>query len=75
MICYAINNGPRAVASETRERVLIAIADLGYRPNKHAQSLVREQWGSVAKLLTSATNLLPTELIVRQSCGAMGVES
>jgi LacI family transcriptional regulator len=49
IVSYVINNGPRAVAPETRERVLQAIADLGYRPNKHAQNLMREQWGSVAE--------------------------
>lgn len=49
IVSYVINNGPRAVAPETRQRVLQAIAELGYRPNKHAQSLMREQWGSVAE--------------------------
>lgn len=49
IVSYVINNGPRAVAPETRERVLEAIAELGYRPNKHAQQLMREQWGSVAE--------------------------
>lgn len=48
IVSYVINNGPRSVAPETRERVLRAIAELGYRPNKHAQQLMREQWGSVA---------------------------
>jgi DNA-binding LacI/PurR family transcriptional regulator len=36
-----INNGPRDVAPETRGRVLTAIQELGYRPNKHAQRLKR----------------------------------
>lgn len=49
IVSYVINNGPRPVAPETRERVLRAIAELGYRPNKHAQQLMREQWGSVAE--------------------------
>ncbi|MBP8002525.1 MAG: LacI family DNA-binding transcriptional regulator [Chloroflexi bacterium] len=49
IVSYVINNGPRSVAPETRERVLEAIAELGYRPNKHAQQLMREQWGSVAE--------------------------
>jgi DNA-binding LacI/PurR family transcriptional regulator len=49
-----INNGPREVAPETRERVLAAIQELGYRPNKHAQRLklggnsARESLGIVA---------------------------
>lgn len=36
---YVINDGPRDVAPETRERVLAAIEELGYRPNKYAQRL------------------------------------
>jgi DNA-binding LacI/PurR family transcriptional regulator len=39
VVSYVINNGPREVAPETRERVLAAIQELGYRPNKHAQRL------------------------------------
>lgn len=41
VVSYVINNGPREVSPETRERVLAAIQDLGYRPNKHAQRLKR----------------------------------
>ncbi len=39
VVSYVINHGPREVAPETRERVLTAIQELGYRPNKHAQRL------------------------------------
>jgi DNA-binding LacI/PurR family transcriptional regulator len=39
VVSYVINNGPRKVAPETRERVLAAIQELGYRPNKYAQLL------------------------------------
>ncbi len=39
VVSYVINNGPRSVAAETRDRVLAAIRDLGYHPNKHAQQL------------------------------------
>ena len=39
VVSYVINEGPRAVAEETRQRVLQAIEELGYRPNKHAQRL------------------------------------
>lgn len=54
IVSYVINNGPREVAPETRERVLAAIRELGYRPNKHAQRLklgseqAREALGIVA---------------------------
>lgn len=39
IVSYVINNGPRKVSEETRQRVLSAIKELGYRPNKHAQML------------------------------------
>jgi LacI family transcriptional regulator len=39
IVSYVINNGPRNVSEETRNRVLAAIKELGYRPNKHAQML------------------------------------
>lgn len=38
-VSYVIHNGPRKVSEETRQRVLAAIKELGYRPNKHAQML------------------------------------
>ncbi len=39
IVSYVINNGPRDVAPETRQRVLDAIQELSYRPNKYAQLL------------------------------------
>lgn len=39
VVSYVINNGPRKVAPGTKERVLAAIQELGYRPNKWAQRL------------------------------------
>jgi LacI family transcriptional regulator len=43
-VSYVLNNGPRSVSEETRKRVLQAIADLEYHPNKHAQRLINEKW-------------------------------
>ena len=48
IVSYVINNGPRSVSEETRNRVLDAIRQLEYRPNKHAQMLMHEKWDSVA---------------------------
>lgn len=39
VVSYVLNNGPRKVSEETRQRVLNAINELGYRPNEHAQRL------------------------------------
>jgi DNA-binding LacI/PurR family transcriptional regulator len=47
IVSYVINNGPRSVSDETRQRVLQAIQELGYRPNKHAQMLSGNE-GSIA---------------------------
>ncbi|MBG0787431.1 MAG: LacI family DNA-binding transcriptional regulator [Anaerolineaceae bacterium] len=39
VVSYVLNDGPRKVAPETRRRVLEAIEQLGYHPNKYAQRL------------------------------------
>jgi DNA-binding LacI/PurR family transcriptional regulator len=39
VVSYVLNNGPRKVSAETRQRVMDAIQELGYRPNKYAQRL------------------------------------
>ncbi len=39
VVSYVVNNGPRVVSEELRRRVLQAIEELGYRPNKYAQGL------------------------------------
>lgn len=39
VVSYVVNDGPRPVATETRQRVLRAIERLGYRPNLIAQAL------------------------------------
>jgi len=49
IVSYVINDGPRSVSAETRQRVLDAIETLNYRPNKFAQMLMRKKWGSEGK--------------------------
>lgn len=49
VVSYVINDGPRSVSPETRERVLKAIEELDYRPNKHAQLLMRQQENAAAE--------------------------
>jgi LacI family transcriptional regulator, galactose operon repressor len=39
VVSYVVNEGPRPVAPETRDRVLEAIRVLGYRPNATARAL------------------------------------
>jgi LacI family transcriptional regulator len=42
-VSYVLNNGPRSVAGETRERVLRIVAESGYYPNAIARSLRTQQ--------------------------------
>jgi LacI family transcriptional regulator len=49
VVSYVINDGPRSVSPETRERVLKAIEELDYRPNKHAQMLMRQHEKAAAE--------------------------
>jgi LacI family transcriptional regulator len=39
VVSYVVNNGPRQVSPEMRQKVLDAIDALGYHPNKYAQNL------------------------------------
>ncbi|RCW45933.1 LacI family transcriptional regulator [Halopolyspora algeriensis] len=54
VVSYVINNGPRPVAAETRERVLAAAAELGYRPNRVASALRSRTTGVVGLVLADA---------------------
>jgi len=48
MVSYVLNGNSRAVAPETRQKILDAISDLGYRPNKFAQALSMGSTGVLA---------------------------
>jgi LacI family transcriptional regulator len=48
VVSYVVNDGPRRVAPATRERVLNAIAELGYRPNSVARSLRTNRTRTIA---------------------------
>src|SRR5262249_1727422 len=55
-ISYVINDGPRPVASETRQRVLKAIEELGYYPNELARSLKISQTSTIGLVIPDLTN-------------------
>jgi LacI family transcriptional regulator len=63
-VSYVLNKGPRSVSAKTRERVLQAIQELGYRPNEYAQRLIRHNWGvdapprALGIILAGARNLI-----------------
>ena len=48
MVSYVLNGNARAVAPETRQKILDAISELGYRPNKFAQALSMGNRGVLA---------------------------
>ncbi|MFD3423047.1 LacI family DNA-binding transcriptional regulator [Streptomyces decoyicus] len=56
VVSYVMNNGPRPVAPETRERVLAAAAKLDYRPNRIARALRSRTTGVVGLILADASN-------------------
>src|SRR5215212_7496876 len=56
VVSYVINNGPRAVAPETRRRVEQAITALGYFPNTIARSLRSDQSNTIGLILPSLTD-------------------
>lgn len=49
-------NGTRHVEPETRERVLRAIAEIGYRPNQLARGLRQRRTGTIGLIIPDNTN-------------------
>ncbi|NUU25307.1 MAG: LacI family DNA-binding transcriptional regulator [Streptomycetaceae bacterium] len=56
VVSYVINDGPRPVAPQTRDRVLAAAAELDYRPNRVARALRSRTTGVVGLVLANASN-------------------
>jgi DNA-binding LacI/PurR family transcriptional regulator len=47
-VSYALNDGPRSISSEVRDRVLSAAREMGYRPNSIARSLITRRSRTIA---------------------------
>ncbi|MFP7707033.1 LacI family DNA-binding transcriptional regulator [Trueperella sp. LYQ141] len=62
VVSYVLNPGMRPVSAETRQRVLAAIEELGYRPNAIAQSLRRGPTRTLGLLLPDHANPFFSEL-------------
>lgn len=62
VVSYVVNDGPRPVAEATRERVLQAIAETGYRPDRVATALARGSTGTLGLLLPNIANPFLGEL-------------
>jgi LacI family transcriptional regulator len=56
VVSYVLNDGPRPVSPEKRERVLRAIAELGYRRDAVAAALSSRRSGTLGLLLPDASN-------------------
>src|SRR5579884_2548749 len=61
-VSYVVNGGPRPVAPATRDRVLAAIAQLGYRPNAIARSLVHQRTHVLGLIVPDNANPFFAEL-------------
>jgi LacI family transcriptional regulator len=56
VVSYVVNDGPRPVAPQTRQRVLDAIEDLGYRANQIARSLRSQRTYTIGLIVPDTTN-------------------
>ncbi len=56
VVSYVLNNGPRPVSAATRERVLAAIAQTGYRPNNVARALVSGKSSALGLIVPDLAN-------------------
>ncbi len=63
VVSYVVNSGPRPVAQATRQRVLDAIAELGYRPNRAAQMLASKRSNALGVVVPDIANAFFTDLI------------
>ena len=55
VVSYVFNDGPRGVAPQTREKVLRAAAELGYRPNRMARALRSGTTGFIGVLVPDSS--------------------
>lgn len=62
VVSYVLNDGPRPVAPTTRERVLRAIEELGYRPNAIARALKLRRTHTIALVVPDNSNPFFAEL-------------
>ena len=62
VVSYVLNDGPRPVAASTRERVLKAVQELGYRPNAIARALKLRRTKTVGLIVPDNSNPYFAEL-------------
>jgi LacI family transcriptional regulator len=62
VVSYVINNGPRPVAPATKERVLAAIKELGYRPDRVAQAMASRRTDLIGLIVPDARQAFFAEM-------------
>ncbi len=74
VVSYVVNDGPRPVAAETRQRVLDAIAELGHRPNRVAQALRGRRARVLGLIVPDISNPFYAELarVIENSADLLG---
>lgn len=74
VVSYVVNDGPRGVSEQTRERVLRAIRQLNYRPNPSARALKTGTTGLIGVVVSDITNPHYAEFVaaIDAAAGAVG---
>lgn len=72
VVSYVINNGPRQVSEERRQRVLSAMAQLNYYPNALARSLGATQTRTIGMIVPNISNAYFSELALAVEDEALG---
>ena len=62
-VSYVINNGPRPVAAETREKVLQVINELNYQPSLVARNLRMQRTSTIGLVLPDIQNPYFSEVV------------
>jgi LacI family transcriptional regulator len=62
-VSYVVNNGPRPVATETHQKVMDVIQELGYKPNALARSLRLQRTSTLGLILPDTSNPYFAEVV------------
>ncbi|MDC4232246.1 LacI family transcriptional regulator [Actinomyces sp. B33] len=74
VVSYVLNDGPRPVSEQTRQKVLAAVRELDYRPNSAARAFRLQKSNSIGLLVPDISNPFFAELAraVREEASTYG---